>query len=89
MIGNGRLAHYFPVAVAFAPPIEHAEPEDVWRLSDGSRNARALMLAHPGGRELRLVINGDIEQRHVHEDFSLLLDQAYTWKEAMIINGWK
>ena len=47
------------------------------------------MLAHPGGRELRLVINGDIEQRHVHEDFSLLLDQAYTWKEAMIINGWK
>jgi hypothetical protein len=83
------MPHYPLVAVAFAPPIETPEPEDVWRLSDGSRYARALLLAHPAGRELRLVINGDVEQRHVHEDFALLLDQAYTWKEAMIINGWK
>jgi hypothetical protein len=83
------MPHHRDVQLATIPLTDVTDLEDVWRLSDGSRNARALLLAHPEGRELRLVINGDVEQRHVHTDFALLLDQAYTWKEAMIINGWK
>ena len=64
------------------------EVREVWRLSSGSRIASAVLSAHPSGTELRLVLDGSVEQRYTHGEERLLLDQAYTWRECMIINGW-
>ena len=64
------------------------EVREVWRLSSGARSACATLSASGSATELKLVMDGAVEQRYLHDEERLLLDQAYTWRECMIINGW-
>ena len=35
---------------------------DIWRLTKGSRHARAVVVTHPLGVELRLLVDDDLQQ---------------------------
>lgn len=67
---------------------EYEELGDIWRLTKGWRHARAVVVTHPLGVELRLLIDDDLQQSQMHRDDDTLLDQAEMWKQAMVAKGW-
>ena len=65
-----------------------AGARDLWRLTKGSRYARAVVVTHPLGVELRLLIDQELHQSQMHRNDDALLDQAEIWKQAMIAKDW-
>jgi hypothetical protein len=65
------------------------ELAELFALKKGNnRRARAVIVTHPLGLELRLTINGDLVRSQVFRDDGALLDEGDQWKAAMTEKGW-
>ena len=61
---------------------------ELWTMTKGRRAATALVVTHPLGVELRLVVDDELLQSQAHRDDDQLLDQSNNWKTAMQAKGW-
>lgn len=62
---------------------------DVWRMRKGTHAASAIVVSHPLGVELRLMIGDDLRHSQVFkDDDEPLLALADEWKAAMAAKGW-
>ena len=61
---------------------------DAWTLQKGSKQPRCVLVSHPFGRELRLMV-GELLRSQVCRTQDEILNTQESWKAAMTDRGWR